>query len=77
MGVVLSRRLLQNASLDPNLIARILGPDRRNVDASVLRSIANDLSLSLTRVAWVIAGLAVAAAGVAWLFPPVVARATR
>jgi EmrB/QacA subfamily drug resistance transporter len=81
MGVVLSRRLLASPALahanGEALVARILGPDRRNVDPELLRSIAGDLAIGLTSVAWVIAGLAIAAALFAWLFPNVAtARAT-
>ena len=74
MGVVLSRALLAGAAREAggaDLVARILGPDRRNVEASVLASISGDLSLGLSSVLWIVTGLALGAALVAWLFPHV------
>jgi EmrB/QacA subfamily drug resistance transporter len=72
MGVVLARALLAGAAQQiggADLVARILGPERRNVDASLLASIAGDLSLGLSRVMWIVTALAIGAALVAWLFP--------
>ncbi|MDB4938708.1 MAG: drug resistance transporter, EmrB/QacA family [Labilithrix sp.] len=69
MGVVLARALLAGAGT--GLVARILGPERRSVDPSVLTSISGDLTLGISRVMWIVTGLAVAAAAVAWAFPHV------
>jgi EmrB/QacA subfamily drug resistance transporter len=74
MGVVLAHALLSGAAREAggaDLVARILGPDRRNVEPSVLASISGDLALGLGSVMWIVAGLAFAAALVAWLFPQV------
>ena len=74
MGVVLARALLAGAAREvggADLVARILGPDRRNVEPSVLASISGDLALGLGGVMWIVAGLAFGAALVAWLFPQV------
>jgi len=74
MGVVLARALLAGAAREAGgaeLVARILGPDRRNVEPSVLASISGDLALGVGAVMWIVAGLALGAAAVAWLFPKV------
>jgi EmrB/QacA subfamily drug resistance transporter len=77
MGVVLARALLAGAASEaggPDLVARILGPDRRNVAASLLTAISADLMSGLSRVMWIVTGLAVASALVAWLFPHVATK---
>lgn len=77
MGVVLARTLLAGAASEAggaNLVARILGPERRGIEPTTLASIAADLSLGLTRVMWIVSGLAVVAAAVAWLFPHVATK---
>ena len=74
MGIVLAGALLAGAARETggaDLVARILGPERRNVDPAVLASISGDLSLGLTRVMWIVSGLAISAAIVAWFFPNV------
>ncbi len=74
MGVVLARALLAGAAREAGgaaLVARILGPERRSVDAGVLASIAGDLSRGLGGVMWIVTALATGAALVAWLFPQV------
>jgi EmrB/QacA subfamily drug resistance transporter len=74
MGVVLAHTLLAGAASEtggPALVARILGPERRTVEASLLASISGDLALGLTHVMWVVAALGVGAGAVAWLFPKV------
>jgi EmrB/QacA subfamily drug resistance transporter len=74
MGVVLARALLAGAAQQvggADLVARILGPERRNVDPSLLASISGELSLGLSRVMWIVTALAIGAALVAWLFPRV------
>lgn len=78
MGVVLARALLASdaarAAGGATLVARILGPDRKNVDVGVLQAIAGDLASALTSVMWIVAGLAVLAAISAALFPPMEAK---
>ena len=73
MGVVLARALVSGGAVSgddgPALVARILGPERRSLDAEVLRAVAGDLASGLHEIAWIIAGLSVAAAAVAFLFP--------
>lgn len=73
MGVVLARALVSGGAVSgddgPALVARILGPERRSVDPALLRAVAGDLASGLHQIAWVIAGLSVAAAAVALLFP--------
>ncbi len=73
MGVVLARTLLAGAAgreaNGAELVARILGAERRSIDPSILAALSSDLSSGLARVAWIIAGLGVAAAFVGLLFP--------
>lgn len=69
MGVVLARALLATGAASAELVSRILGPDRRSVDPGVLRAIAGDLAHGLVLVTWIVAGLGIAAAIVAWAFP--------
>ncbi|MEA2749632.1 MAG: hypothetical protein QOI41_3775 [Myxococcales bacterium] len=74
MGVVLARALLAGPARETggaDLVARILGPDRRNVEPAVLASISGDLSHGLARVMAIVSALAIGAALVAWLFPHV------
>jgi len=74
MGVVLAGALLAGSAREPggaSLVARILGPERRTVDASVLSAISGDLSVGLVRVMWIVTALGIGAAVVAWLFPNV------
>jgi MFS family permease len=80
MGVVLARSLLAGALVagagqddrgGAALVARILGPERRSVQPAVLAAISGDLALGLSRVLWLVCGLAIAASAVAWLFPVV------
>lgn len=75
MGVVLARALLASdtarAAGGATLVARILGPERRSVDPAILRAISGDLALGLSRVMWIIAGLALVAAIAAVFFPAV------
>jgi EmrB/QacA subfamily drug resistance transporter len=80
MGVVLARSLLAGALVagagqddrgGAALVARILGPERRSVAPAVLAAISGDLALGLSRVLWLVSGLAIAASAVAWLFPVV------
>ena len=73
MGVALAHALLAGSAREGGaaLVARILGPDRRNVDGATLLSISGDLTVGLTHVMWIIAAMAVVCASVAWLFPHV------
>lgn len=77
MGVVLARALLAGAAQQiggADLVARILGPERRNVDPSLLTSISGELAIGLFRVMWIVTALAAGAAVVAWLFPVVATK---
>lgn len=73
LGVVLARRILASPIAreggGAGLVGRILGPDRRNVDPALLRSIAGDLAGGLAQVGTGIALLAVGAALAALTFP--------
>jgi EmrB/QacA subfamily drug resistance transporter len=75
MGAVLARSLMANAVVQTEggaeLIARILGPERKGLPASTLAAIAGDLQLGLARVSWICVALAALAVVVAWLFPAV------
>ena len=75
MGVILARVLLagvagQNTG-GAELVARILGPDRRTVAPETLQAIAGDLSSGLASVHWSVAGLSVLGAVVAFWFPAI------
>jgi EmrB/QacA subfamily drug resistance transporter len=78
MGVVLAGVL--RARTPPGhedgaeLVARILGPERHDVAPEILRGIATDLASGVHEVTRIIAGLAVLAALVAWVFPAVSTR---
>lgn len=73
MGVLLARRLLANGSVEAGggaaFIGRILGPERRDLDPSFLRSIAGDLAAGLSHVGLAIAALALVGSIVALSFP--------
>jgi EmrB/QacA subfamily drug resistance transporter len=75
MGVVLARTLMTNAVTreagGAELVARILGPDRKSVASSVLAAISEDLKLGLARVGWICVGLGVVALATAFLFPKI------
>ncbi len=75
MGVVLARTLMANRVAQgadgPDLVARILGPDRKSVAPAILGALAQDLQLGLARVTWICVALAAAAFAVGWLFPRV------
>jgi EmrB/QacA subfamily drug resistance transporter len=73
MGVVLARDLLASdvtrRSGGAELVARILGPDRKHVATSLLEAIAADLQRGLVHVTWICVGLGALAVVAAWLFP--------
>jgi len=73
MGVVLARTLLVNPVTreagGAELVARILGPDRKTVATSILAAISGDLQVGVARVAWICVGLGVIAFVTALLFP--------
>ncbi len=73
MGVVLARDLLANPITreagGSDLVARILGPDRRQVAAGILEAIAGDLHLGVLHVAWIWVGLGALAITAALAFP--------
>jgi hypothetical protein len=75
MGVVLAHTLLAGAAgreaNGAELVARILGPERRSIDSTILTALSGDLSAGLSGVGWIIAGLGVAGALVGLLFPNV------
>lgn len=75
MGVALARALLARdaarAAGGAELVARILGPDRKTVDPAVLRASSGDLALGLAQVLWIVAGLCIVAALAAAFFPAV------
>ncbi len=75
MGVVLARTLMANTLTQEEggaeLVARILGPEREGVAASVLAAISQDLRLGLARVGWICVGLGVVALVTAFLFPKI------
>jgi hypothetical protein len=75
MGVVLARALLASETArsagGAELVARILGPERRSVDPAVLHAISGDLAAGLGRVLWIIAGLGLVAAIASVFFPAV------
>ncbi|MBS2017912.1 MAG: MFS transporter [Deltaproteobacteria bacterium] len=88
MGVVLASTLLEGAArgecvptgaasggsaCGADLIAKILGPERRSVDPTVLASIAGDLAKGIDRVMLIVVVLVVLAAALAWVFPKHVA----
>jgi hypothetical protein len=77
MGVILARALLAGAAREvggAELVARILGPDRRNVDPALLASISGELALGVAHVMMLVSALACAGAVVAWLFPHVATK---
>jgi hypothetical protein len=73
MGVVLAQTLLASVvvreSGGAELVARILGPDRRTIDPAILRSLAGDLSSGIAHVFVIIVGLAMASMLAAAFFP--------
>ncbi len=75
MGVVLARDLMANTVTREagggELVARILGPERKTVAKNVLDAISGDLQLGVTHVAWICIGLGAIAVLAAWLFPRV------
>jgi EmrB/QacA subfamily drug resistance transporter len=75
MGVVLARDLMANVITreagGPELVARMLGPDRKNVPPSILEAISSDLRLGLAHVTWICLGLGVLAVVTAWVFPKI------
>jgi EmrB/QacA subfamily drug resistance transporter len=73
MGVVLAHDLMANAIMRENggaeLVARILGPERKSVAESVLAAVSGDLQRGLAHVTWICVGLGALAIVAAWLFP--------
>jgi predicted MFS family arabinose efflux permease len=73
MGAFLARALLDNplarAEGGSELVARILGPERKHVAASVLSALSGDLQRGVSYVCWICVGLATTALATAWLFP--------
>jgi len=75
MGVVLARDLLANPITreagGSELVAQILGPDRRHVSPDILSAISSDLHLGVLHVAWIWVGLGALAITTALAFPVV------
>ncbi|MBX3228189.1 MAG: MFS transporter [Labilithrix sp.] len=80
MGVVLARQLLATpearAHGGAELVARILGPERKSVATEVLAAIAGDLSRGLLHITWIWGALGAAALVAAWAFPHVERKIT-
>lgn len=70
MGAVLARHLTSTGS-DSTLVARMLGPERRNLDPNVLRESASGLAHGLVYAAWIIAAFAACSLVSALLFPAI------
>ena len=81
MGVVLARALMSNAVTreagGAELVARILGPDRKTVAKSILDAISADLQRGLAHVTWICVGLGALAFVAAWAFPRLDTRNAR
>jgi EmrB/QacA subfamily drug resistance transporter len=73
MGVVLARTLLANAVVrdqgGAELVAKILGPDRKHLPTAMLTAISGDLQLGIERVALLCVLLGAVAVATAWFFP--------
>ena len=73
MGVVLARALMSNPVTreagGPDLVARILGPERKTVGTSILDAISGDLQRGVAHVTWICVGLGLIAVASAWAFP--------
>ncbi|MBX3218397.1 MAG: MFS transporter [Labilithrix sp.] len=81
MGVVLARALMASPAAreagGAELVARILGPDRKSVATSILEAISGDLQRGLAHVTWICVGLGAVAIVTSWLFPnPALAKKT-
>ncbi|MDF2694158.1 MAG: drug resistance transporter, EmrB/QacA family [Labilithrix sp.] len=80
MGVVLAHDLMANTitreSGGAELVARILGPERKSVAPRILEAISADLQRGLAHVTWICVGLGVLAIATAWLFPALDPRTT-
>lgn len=75
MGVVLARALMSNPATreagGEELVARILGADRKLVPPAVLAALSTDLQRGLLHITWICAALGIAAVVTAWLFPKI------
>ena len=73
MGAVLAHELLTSAVTrqvgGAELIARILGPDRKNVAPTLLAAISADLQRGIAHIAIICLGLALLSVVAAWFFP--------
>ncbi len=73
MGAVVAHDLMASAAArsegGSELVTRILGPERKSVEASILRGIAEHLAHGILHVALICVGLALVAVVTAWLFP--------
>lgn len=69
MGAVLARSLSRGGAFDPALVARMLGPERTQLDPALLRASAEGLSRGLVHAAWIIVVLSVATLATSIAFP--------
>lgn len=81
MGASLSHALLASPVIRGEggaaLVAQLLGRERGLLPEAVLRSIAGDLASAIAVVAWIAAGIALAALAASWLFPPMTTESHR
>ena len=71
MGVILADALLAGPAKEAGgagLVAQILGPERRHLDPGLLATISGDLGVGVVHVIYLIAGMSVAAALLAWMY---------
>jgi EmrB/QacA subfamily drug resistance transporter len=75
MGVILARALLRNPVTQEaggaDLVARMLGPDRKGIAPTILQAISGDLQQGLAHVTWLCVALGLVAIVTAWAFPNV------
>lgn len=71
MGAVLAKSLARDGAFDASLIARMLGPERTQIDPAVLRASAEGLSRGLVHAAGIIVLLSAATLAAAVAFPRV------
>jgi EmrB/QacA subfamily drug resistance transporter len=73
MGAVVAHELLSSEVAreagGAELVARILGPERKSIAAHILEALSGNLQRGVVEVAWICVGLGVVALVAAWLFP--------
>jgi predicted MFS family arabinose efflux permease len=71
LGAVLAATFRATAaSVSPELVNQMLGPERRSLDPAVLRSMSGTLQAGLGTIFWSICALSIAAFVVGLFFPP-------